>query len=124
MKTTTVGAIALGLMAVSTLADAHSQQPSMIKEYVTKPVNKFSVELVNRYPKPMCYRIEENGKPSMLADVCLNAGGSRQIDFWVNSKPDEQTDFTICTIPKIKGNIRVRLCSVVKTYYPYSQLAQ
>ena len=122
MKKTTKGAIALGLSAIATFTSAHSMTPSEIKEYVTKPVNKFTVTLTNRYPKTVCYTATQDGSLIMMAPICLGVGESRNIDYYVKSEPDKQTNTQVCTSPNLSGNIEVNLCTVIKTFFPHSRL--
>ena len=109
-------------LLLSGAANAHSQLPGEIKEYVVQPVNKFTVKLVNTYPKLMCYDVYENGKQTLRAPICLDSGASRSIDFWVNTPKDEMTYNDVCTQARNDGHFKVRMCTKIITYYPASSL--
>lgn len=118
------GAIALGLMVCSSIVQAQSMNPTRIKEYVVKPVNTFDIALTNHYPEKMCYDIEENNKQSLIPSVCLAPMGRKVFKVITLTKPDEYGNHSFCTVARVKGNLRVRMCSTIKTYYPASSLGQ
>lgn len=111
-------------LLLSGVANAHSQLPSEIKEYVVQPTNKFTIQLVNRYKTAMTYDIYEDGKPSLQPPITLPSGGKRDINIWLNTPPNEYAYKKVCTQPRLNGNVKVQMCSRIITYYPASSLEQ
>lgn len=116
--------LVLATLMVSGFAHAQSQLPSVIKEYVVQPTNKFEITLFNGYDKPMTYDIFEDGKPSLIPAVTLTARESRKLNVWVNTPRDEYSRKTICSQPRLNGNLKVQMCSRIITYFPASSLGQ
>ncbi|KFA99275.1 hypothetical protein HW45_04855 [Vibrio sp. ER1A] len=110
------------LAMVSLNVTAHSHQPQKIAEYVVQPVNKYQIELINMYPENMCYQVYIDGHLDGVRKYCLNAGEAADVDVWVNAKPDENTYKTVCTMPMLKGNLRVQQCTNFILHWPASLL--
>lgn len=109
-------------LLIPTVVNAHSHQPQSIKEYVVQPVNKYQIDLVNMYPKDMCYQVYIDGHLDGVRKYCLASGEKAKVDVWVNAKPDINTYKEVCTVPMLKGNIRVQQCTDFVLHWPASLL--
>ncbi|MGL5335304.1 MAG: hypothetical protein ACRC9R_04020 [Enterovibrio sp.] len=104
--------------------NAHSQHPIEINQTVTDAVSQVEINVVNMYDRRQCYQILHNDLP-LPNFVCLEAKEKEKVKVWVRNIPDKYAVNQICSLSGVlEGhNIRTKLCTDIKTYYPASQLA-
>lgn len=103
---------------------AHSQHPNEINQTVTTAVSQVEVKITNMYNQRQCYQILHNELP-LPNFVCLEAKETEKVRVWVRNIPDKNSLNQICSLSGVLegNNIRTKLCTDVKTYYPASQLS-
>lgn len=102
---------------------SHSQLPQPeIKLNVLSPVTEVEIQLSNLYKTKTCYSILHNNMLTPL-HYCLQPNETVKFRVTVLNIADKISENEICSITDmLNNNVRTRLCTKIKTYWPRSYL--